>query len=109
MDRRVTIQARAAALDAAGTGEDVGTWSNVVTVWAQVTPVGGRETAGAVQRYGEADVRFRIRWRTGLTIEHRLVFESRKYDILSIDEVGRHELLDIFAKARAEAVSQAPN
>jgi SPP1 family predicted phage head-tail adaptor len=40
-DKRITLQSRSATLDAYG--QELNSWSNVATIWANIKPIGGRE------------------------------------------------------------------
>lgn len=82
LDQRVTFQSKSATRNSLG--EEVVTWADVVTVWAEAVPVRGNEfyAANAIQQ--TVDVRFRIRMRTGLTDEMRLLWKSEPYDIVAL-------------------------
>lgn len=100
LDRLATIRAKTLANDDAG--QPIETWADVATVWTEKTDLRGREFFAAQANNAEIETRFRIRWRTGVTPENRIVFEGRDYEILSVAEIGRREGLEIMAKARAE-------
>lgn len=75
------------------------TWVDVATVWAQFEPVRGREFFTSKQNFAEQVAWFRIRYRTGLTTEMRILFESKHYDIDSLVNVrGKNAQIEIFAK-----------
>ena len=61
-DQRVTFQQKGVTKNAIG--EEVVTWSDVVTLWAEVVPLRGGEFYAANQTQQSVDVRFRIRART---------------------------------------------
>lgn len=82
LDQRVTFQAKSTTR--AANGEEVVTWSDVATVWAEAVPVRGREFFAAAQMQQSVDVRFRIRTRAGITGGMRLLWKSQPYDIVSI-------------------------
>ena len=81
-------------------GEELVSWINLITdtadaaIWAEVWPLKGREFFAAQQTQYAADVRFRIRYRPGLEAEHRVIWNSQPYDIVSIVDVGaaRHTI-----------------
>jgi len=97
LDRRLTIEQYTETQD--GYGEPVKTWTVLETVWAQVTPVRGTERYVAQQVSGEAEMRFRIRWREDVTDKMRLYCEDVYYNITAVLEIGRREGLEIMAKA----------
>jgi len=41
LDKRITLQSRSATLD--DYGQELNSWSDIATVWANVKPLGGRE------------------------------------------------------------------
>jgi SPP1 family predicted phage head-tail adaptor len=100
LDRRITIEQKAVTRGPSGTEKK--TWTTLAKVSAEVRPKTGREVFTAGQVAGEADTLFRIRWRTNVTVENRIVFDGRKYDITSVAEMGRRQGLEILATVRAE-------
>lgn len=99
LNQRVTVQQPSTTVDALG--QRVETWADVFTDWAQALPLRGREffEAGAMQ--SEATVRFRLRWRTGVAANMRVVWQGVPHAIVGdiINVGGRHEVLEIMAAA----------
>jgi SPP1 family predicted phage head-tail adaptor len=99
---RVTIQQKSTAQNAFG--EEAITYSDIATnpsVWANVRPATGRESfvAGADQQLSELSHRVQIRYRTDLSVEMRVVWESRNLDIESIhDPSGKREFLNLLCR-----------
>lgn len=88
---RVRIQRKSVTRNAIG--EEVVKWRDVVltgdkSVWAEARPLRGREFFNAQQTQYAADVRFRIRYRSDITREHRILWNSEPYDIVQIIDVG---------------------
>lgn len=81
-DQRVTFQQKAVTRN--GLGEEVVTWTDVCTVWAEAIPLRGREFYAANQTQQVVDVRFRIRARAGLTNDMRLLWKTQPYDITGL-------------------------
>jgi SPP1 family predicted phage head-tail adaptor len=104
LDRSIVIQARTQ------TGQDshgapVYTWAKIHaadTIPAAVEPVNGSERFAGQQLVGEAITVFRVRYRSGVTVLNRIVYDGRDWDIVAVREVGRRDGLLIDAKARAE-------
>lgn len=71
LDRRVTIQARAAGTD--DRGQPNGAWGTVATVWAMPMPAKGREFFAASQMQAEGAMAWRIRYRTDVGAEMRVL------------------------------------
>lgn len=82
MTERITFQAKGVTKNAIG--EEVVTWSDVATVWAEVKPLRGREFYAANQTQQVVDVRFIIRERGGLTVDQRLLWKATPYDITGL-------------------------
>lgn len=98
MDRRIMIQSLSVSLD--GAGQPVETWADVEEVWAQVTPQPGGEGFRSRQIMGRAVTVFKIRYRSGVTAQHRVVYGGQNYDIHDVREIGRREMLEIDTSAR---------
>lgn len=84
LNQRVTLQQRAAGVDALG--QELTTWSDVATVWAEVQPLRGREYFAAGQLQSAVDVRVRIRWRAGVVPAMRVVWRGEPMEIVSVIE-----------------------
>ena len=99
---RIRIEEKSVTRNAIG--EEVVTWADVIAdtadnaLWAEVWPLKGREFFAAQQTQYAADVRFRLRYRAGLTQDMRVVWNGDAYDILSIVDVGAaHHTTEILA------------
>ena len=82
LSERVTLQQKSVTKN--GIGEELVTWADIATVWAEVIPLRGREFFAANQIQQAADIRVRIRERAGLTPDLRLVWKSQPYDITGL-------------------------
>lgn len=102
LDRRITLQQATEGKDAAG-GLTL-SWADLASVWAKVTPLGGREPFTAAQEAAFADTRFTIRWRSDVTpgAKMRVLHDGRTYDILAVFEPVRREVVDLLAQARVD-------
>lgn len=91
-NQRIKLQAKSVTRNAIG--EEVVTWTDVVTdtadhaIWAEAWPLKGREFFAAQQTQYAADVRFRIRYRDGVTREQRIMWNDEPYDIIMLVDVG---------------------
>jgi SPP1 family predicted phage head-tail adaptor len=89
LDKRITLQTKSVTRDAMG-GEVI-TWTDEVSVWAAVEPLNGREYFSAEQMQSEIDIRFIIRYRSGVTSAWRVLWEDNPYNIVEpIDPNGDH-------------------
>lgn len=79
-------------------GGDVVTWTDQAEIWAAAEPLTGREFFAAQQDQGEIDIRFRIRYRTDVNNEWRIIWGGNPYEIVTVVDVnGRHAEQHIFA------------
>jgi len=97
---RVTIQQRSTSLGTRGQAST--TWTDVKTVWGSVRRLSGRELELAKRLYADATFAIVLRYRAGLTEEHRLKFGSRYFGIGAVDndEERNRELRLLCAEAR---------
>lgn len=103
LDRRITIQGK--SITQSDSGDEVVTWGDVATVWAEKIEIDGVERFTVKQIVGHAVKTFRFRWSStvaAITSEHRLVFDDRDYDITDVREIGRREGLEVDCYAPSE-------
>jgi SPP1 family predicted phage head-tail adaptor len=99
LDRLVTVQQVTPTKNAEGF--PVETWSDLTRVWAKKEDRGGRQfTAVAQGIAAESDTLFTIRYLSAVTPQHRISFNAKIYDILSVSEVGRNAYMLLACKAR---------
>lgn len=98
MDRKLTVQRRTLAKDAAG--GRVETWVDAYDCWAEAVRTKQNETiAGDADRNIE-DRQFRIRYRADIASgTHRIFYQLCFYDITAIDEEGRRDRLLLTCRA----------
>lgn len=82
MDQRVTFQSKAVTRNSIG--EEVVTWGDFATVWAEIVPIRGKEFFAAAQMQQTVDLRMRIRNLSGLTGDMRAMWLGDPYDIVSV-------------------------
>lgn len=88
LKKRVMFQRKAETLDAYG--ENVGGWSDLVTVSAAVEPIAGREFFAAMQVQNDVTTMIICRYSSavsGVSTKDRIVFGTNTYDINSIINV----------------------
>jgi len=83
-------------------GQPIPTWTAVhENVKAFVEPLTGRELFTARQLHADVTHRISMRYATGITPKHRIMFGEREFDILSILNLGeRNLIIEIMAKER---------
>ena len=108
LDRRLTLLSPLGTRSESGARID--SWATTATVWGQWLPQGGREFTSAQARHAEATGLFRLRYRSDLTPEARLVCEGALYEVLAITELGRREYLELAVRSlyAASGEIQAP-
>jgi len=79
---RIRIEARSDAQDAGG--QPVDEWILVVTVWANMLQVSGKEFISAARDVSEVTASIRIRYRTGITAAMRVVHKETIYNIKAV-------------------------
>ncbi len=102
LDRRISIETRSVTRSASG--EEVEAWATLATVWARVQPIGGREaySAAAGQIAPTETSRFTVRWLASVTLQDRISYNGKTWNIRNLAELGRREGLEITAEAIAQ-------
>lgn len=109
LDRRITIQRK--SITQSDSGQEIVTWVDFETVWAEKIEAKGNERFAQQQLVGHALKTFRIRWSLRaeeITNEFRLMFDGRAHDITDVreDDRGRRTgiLIDCFARGEEPLV-----
>lgn len=82
LSQRITFQQKSVTRNAIG--EEIVSWNDVVTTWANVMPLRGNAFFSANSQQHVVDARFLIRSRSGLTTDMRVLWKSIPYDISNI-------------------------
>jgi SPP1 family predicted phage head-tail adaptor len=93
LDRRITIEQQTETID--GYGQRVKTWSVLNTCWASVVLNIGRQIVASQNIVTERTVDFKIRYRTDLNLNMRIIYNDTYYNIEDINELGREDGLMI--------------
>lgn len=91
LNKRVTLQARAAGQSASGA--PLTTWADVATVWASVDDVSGREFLAAGGTQNAVTTKIMIRDRAGVVATMRAKHGADIYSIESVLRQDNHTLL----------------
>ena len=97
LGQRITLQQRSVAQDA--TGGQLATWADVATVWAEVTPLSGRELIAAQAVASETSHQITMRWQPAFADPKtvaalRVVMNGRLFNIkASINDDERNRTL----------------
>lgn len=110
LDRLITFQQKIVGQNESNEDAEDG-WVNIAnfpTCYASKDDKTGNEMYAADKLTGFQDVIFTIRWRSDVSIENRIVCDGIKYDIHSIQEVGRKRFLQITAERGKDFVTLQP-
>lgn len=81
---RISIQQKVAGSPQQdATGEPDTVWTDYLVVWASVDPVTGKEPFLAQQKMSVVSHKIRIRYRSGITADMRVVHAGRYFDIIA--------------------------
>lgn len=95
LNRRIRIEQRAVQRDTVG--QLASPWDPVVTCWARIDQLSGRELVMAQAIHAETTHRIRIRYRPGITAAMRAVYGDRQFNVLGVtDPETAHVALDLF-------------
>lgn len=97
MDRRVTLQRFTTTYDEYN--EQIRTWMDLATVWAEVRQQGGREYLVAETIMADRRVVFFIRWFSGLTVLDRVRYDGLVHNIKEVREIGRRDGVELHTVA----------
>ena len=79
-------------------GEVIYSDTVIANVWANITPIGGRETFMASQIVPESKFKILIRYRSDIDATWKVLHNSIEYDIAYLAEIGRKEGLELWVK-----------
>jgi len=102
LKRLISLQVNTPTLNAFG--EEIDSWAEITqgAVWAAVKYLRGFERVGSGQEASFGEALFTIRYRTGLTTQHRIVYDGDTYDILEVRDTGPGAMLEIVARKRTD-------
>lgn len=92
LDQRIVIERLVEGYDELG--QPINDWLPIVTTWAHVEPLVGREYLAAAALVAEVTARIRMRYRPGITAADRIIHGGTTYGITSVADVhsSRREL-----------------
>ena len=94
---RITLQECVSGQNEAG--QPIQEWHDVATVWAAIEPLRGREYWAAAQVQSEVTTRIRIRYRSGIRPDMRVLYGGRVFNVTAvIDPEERHHELQLMCK-----------
>lgn len=85
-------------------GEKIVTWSTLVTLWASVEPIFGREFFDAEQVQSEISHKVRMRYYPGITPQMRVVHDGRTLEIKTVINVRERDTeMDLMCREMPDA------
>lgn len=97
LDRLVTIQRATYVQNEYG--EEIATWGDLATVYAEVRQRNGREFFAAASTQAEKLVVFFIRYIPGLTVLDRVSYSGSLHNIQEVREIGRGDGIELHTVA----------
>lgn len=89
LNQRISIQKKTVISD--DIGNQTEEWTKVHDCWAAVNTVSGREFWAARQQNEENTVNFKVRYCKKIaeigTVDYRIIFHNKIYDIISVDNM----------------------
>ena len=94
LNRRITVQSRSTALDSFG--QQITTWTDVLSCWASIEPLSGSELIAAQAVSTELSHTVTIQYRTTVTAAMRVLYQARVFNIQSVtDPETAHVVLQL--------------
>jgi head-tail adaptor len=107
-DRQVVIVTPVQPIETDSWNEATGPPPTRVNAWASIKTAPGVERFQSAENLALAPMRFFFRWRAGLVSPTSWIeFDGKTFDVKSVEEVGRRQLLQVGAIARAEPIAGA--
>lgn len=104
LNRRITIEQKSVTLDAQNA--PIETWSVfAANVPAAFKPVSGTDEVQGNEQSAQVRAEFWLRFKAGITTEHRIVYQGRTFDILDVVEINYRDGLRLPAIERRRTES----
>lgn len=74
-------------------------WNDIVTTWASINPISGREYYQAETINSDLTHKVRLRYRKGITPDMRILYKYRIFNIVSvINEYEKNAILQLMCR-----------
>ena len=74
-------------------------WNDIVTTWASINPISGREYYQAETINSDLTHKIRLRYRRGITPDMRILYKDRIFNIVSvINEYEKNAILQLMCR-----------
>lgn len=104
LDRRITIR-RATVVQDPGSGENIETWADLLTVSASWRRASAAEQLAAAEIAATVTDIFEVRWSSDVADVNpmdRVAYQGREFNLSEVTEIGRRKGLRLRGTARAE-------
>jgi SPP1 family predicted phage head-tail adaptor len=89
---RIVIQEKITTAEDSTEGIARESWVDLITTWAEVSSLGGKETFNIQAIQGENSYMFKMRYKKNIDKTMRIVFLGENYNIIDINDVNeRHK------------------
>ena len=79
--------------------QDKEIWNDVLTTWANINPISGKEYYSAETINSDLTHKIRLRYRKGLTPDMRVIYNDRIFYIISvINEYEKNTMLQLMCR-----------
>lgn len=96
LDRYITLQSVSTSVDSYG--QPIESFSTLANVWAKIEYASEVEKFENEQLKAVSSINFTIRYRTDVTEQMQISYDSNTYEITGIAEIGRGEGLKLKTK-----------
>ena len=86
-------------------GASIASWASYASTYAELTNLSGAELEQAQQINARINTRFVIRWDSGVRSTMRIVYKSRNYNIIYVDNVDERDKQTTLLCERLEDVT----
>ncbi len=96
---RHRIRIESSTIEQSDSGAEDRTWAELATVWADVRPLSGREYLEGRRLETMVDTKIRIRFRSDIMPGHRVIWDGKTLDIVSvIEQAGDRREIHLMCK-----------
>ena len=96
LDRLITYERKSVTINA--TGNETETYTTLFTGWSSIQPFRGKETTQAGEVVASNFYVIKTRYNSSLKPKDRANYNSNYYDIVSVNELGRKEGLELMVE-----------
>lgn len=65
-------------------GQPIQSWNDILTTWASINPISGKESFLANQKYSTVSHKLKVRYSTLMSVKQRIKYGTRYFNIINI-------------------------